>query len=67
MTCFHDFMVDCRESKNRYRHDQVNGRWVEAKGQKIWVAADDPTFTKRAHGKKQSSAAQVLQPPGQKR
>ena len=30
---FHDFMVDCRESKKRYRHDQVCGRWVEAKGQ----------------------------------
>ena len=26
---FHDFMVDCRESKKRYRHDQVQGRWVE--------------------------------------
>jgi len=35
---FHDFMVDCRESKKRYRHDQVNGRWVEAKGQKVFVA-----------------------------
>ena len=30
---FHDLMVDCRESKKRYRHDQVRGRWVEAKGQ----------------------------------
>jgi glycyl-tRNA synthetase len=35
---FHDFMVDCRESKKRYRHDQVWGRWVEAKGRKIFVA-----------------------------
>jgi glycyl-tRNA synthetase len=35
---FHDYMVDCRESKKRYRHDQVRGRWVEAKGQKIFVA-----------------------------
>lgn len=35
---FHDFMVDCRETKKRYRHDQVRGRWVEAKGQKIFVA-----------------------------
>ena len=26
---FHDFMVDCRESKKRYRHDQVRGRWVD--------------------------------------
>lgn len=35
---FHDFMVDCRESKKRYRHDQVWGRWVEAKGRKVFVA-----------------------------
>src|SRR6516162_2982872 len=31
-------MVDCRESKKRYRHDQVNGRWVEAKGKRVFVA-----------------------------
>src|SRR3954468_15780713 len=35
---FHDFMVDCRESKKRYRHDQVNGRWLTAKGQKVFIA-----------------------------
>ena len=35
---FHDQMVDCRESKRRYRYDQVRGRWVEAKGQRIFVA-----------------------------
>ncbi len=35
---FHDFMVDCRESKKRYRHDQVSGRWVEAKGKRVFVA-----------------------------
>jgi glycyl-tRNA synthetase len=35
---FHDYMVDCRESKKRYRHDQVNGRWVEAKGRRLFVA-----------------------------
>lgn len=35
---FHDYMVDCRESKRRYRHDQVRGRWVEAKGQRVFVA-----------------------------
>ncbi|HXT57538.1 MAG TPA: glycine--tRNA ligase [Pirellulales bacterium] len=34
---FHDFMVDCRESKKRYRHDQLKGRWVSAKGQKVFV------------------------------
>src|SRR5260370_31889317 len=37
---FHDFMVDCRETKKRYRHDQVNGKWVEAKGQRIFVAVN---------------------------
>ncbi len=35
---FHDYMVDCRESKRRYRHDQVRGRWVQAKGQRVFVA-----------------------------
>jgi glycyl-tRNA synthetase len=38
---FHDFMVDCRESKKRYRHDQVNGRWVEAKGKRVFVAVQE--------------------------
>src|SRR5689334_13757832 len=44
---FHDFMVDCRESKKRYRNDQVVGRWVEAKGRKVFVTVlpetDDPS------------------------
>jgi glycyl-tRNA synthetase len=34
---FHDFMVDCTESKKRYRHDQVRGRWVTFRDQKIFV------------------------------
>ncbi len=38
---FHDFMVDCRESKKRYRHDQLRGRWVDAKGQRIFVAVQE--------------------------
>src|SRR3954465_3408561 len=38
---FHDFMVDCKESKKRYRHDQVYGRWVEAKGKRVFVAATE--------------------------
>jgi glycyl-tRNA synthetase len=37
---FHDHMVDCRESKKRYRHDQVHGRWVEAKGRHVFVAVE---------------------------
>src|SRR4051794_35509309 len=38
---FHDFMVDARETKKRYRHDQVRGRWVEAKGQRVFVAVEE--------------------------
>ena len=37
---FHDFLVDCRESQRRYRYDQVHGRWVTCKGQRIFVASD---------------------------
>ena len=36
---FHDFMVDCRASKKRYRYDQIRGRWAEAKGQRAFVTA----------------------------
>lgn len=36
---FHDFMVDCRATKKRYRHDQLNGRWVTAKGKRFFVTA----------------------------
>lgn len=35
---FHDYMVDCRASKRRYRYDQVNGRWVECDGKRVFVA-----------------------------
>lgn len=34
---FHDYMVDCRQTRKRYRHDQVRGRWAQAKDQKIFV------------------------------
>ncbi len=34
---FHDYMVDCRESKKRYRHDQIRGRWVEHHESKVFV------------------------------
>ena len=37
---FHDQMVDCRESKRRYRYDQVQGRWAVAKGQRVFVTTD---------------------------
>ena len=51
---FHDYMVDCRESKKRYRYDQVRGRWVEAKGKKVFITAlveaeqEDATLQQRA-------------------
>ncbi|MFN9419115.1 MAG: glycine--tRNA ligase, partial [Pirellula sp.] len=34
---FHDFMVDCRVSKKRYRFDQVRGKWVSRGEQKVFV------------------------------
>ena len=34
---FHDFMVDCRATKKRYRFDQVRGKWVARGEQKIFV------------------------------
>ncbi len=37
---FHDFMVDCRSSKKRYRHDQVQGRWLQAKGERAFVTVE---------------------------
>jgi len=37
---FHDHMIDCRESRKRYRYDQVHGRWVEAKGRRIFATAE---------------------------
>ncbi|MDA0659777.1 MAG: glycine--tRNA ligase [Planctomycetota bacterium] len=38
---FHDFMVDCRETKRRFRHDQVCGRWVKRGDQRVFVAAEE--------------------------
>ncbi len=37
---FHDFMVDCRESKHRYRHDQLQGRWVEYHGKRVFITSE---------------------------
>ncbi|MGQ9564164.1 MAG: glycine--tRNA ligase [Thermogutta sp.] len=37
---FHDYMVDCRETKRRYRYDQVQGRWVSHKGKRVFVATE---------------------------
>ena len=46
-------MVDCHESKKRYRHDQIVGRWAEAKGKRAFVTAQageeqDKNMTARA-------------------
>ncbi len=40
---FHDFMVDCKESKKRYRFDQVRGRWVQYRQDRIFVATTAET------------------------
>ena len=43
---FHDYMVDCRESKKRYRYDHVKGRWVTGKkhGEEGAPAAEKTVF-----------------------
>ena len=38
---FHDYMVDCRESGKRYRHDQLVGRWVEGKHGPVFATAQE--------------------------
>ncbi len=51
---FHDYMVDCRESKRRYRVDQVVGRWLKTTDGPVFVAVTDDdeqmeeTLTRRA-------------------
>ena len=35
---FHDEMVDCRETKKRYRFDQIRARWALAKGRRVCIA-----------------------------
>ena len=38
---FHDYMVDCRESNRRYRHDQVCGRWLNAPKGRVFIAVEE--------------------------
>lgn len=49
---FVDEMVDCRQTKKRYRYDQVRGRWAEAKGEKLFVCTmeedEEPAIERRA-------------------
>lgn len=40
---FCDFMVDCKETKKRYRYDQVRGRWAGYREQKIFVCTTAET------------------------
>ena len=37
---FHDWMIDCRESKKRYRFDHLHGRWATHRGKKLFVVTD---------------------------
>ncbi len=37
---FHDWMIDCRESKKRYRFDHLHGRWASHRGKKLFVVSD---------------------------
>ena len=62
---FHDYMVDCRESKKRYRYDQVYGRWVTCKGQRIFVASD--VGRQGRSGADATQGHEVLQPPRKRR
>src|SRR5687768_8746684 len=50
---FVDKMVDCRESKKRYRHDQVRGRWVEYQGKRAFVT----TMAEAGHEDDETRAA----------
>jgi glycyl-tRNA synthetase len=34
---FHDQMVDCRETKHRYRYDQVRGRWANYGARTVFI------------------------------
>jgi len=37
---FHDWMIDCRESKRRYRYDHLHGRWAAHRGKKVFVTTE---------------------------
>lgn len=41
---FHDMMVDCRESKKRYRYDHIKGRWVTGTHKKNEEAGPETVF-----------------------
>jgi glycyl-tRNA synthetase len=51
---FHDYMVDCRETRRRFRYDQVRGRWVTFRDKRAFIA------TEREEGAEQDIAQRAL-------
>jgi glycyl-tRNA synthetase len=53
---FCDWMVDCRETKKRYRYDQIRGRWVSCEGKQIQMQPREllqrggKAYAQQAHG-----------------
>jgi glycyl-tRNA synthetase len=37
---FHDWMIDCRESKKRYRYDHLSGRFAGHRDKQVFVVTD---------------------------
>ena len=37
---FHDWMVDCRESKRRFRYDHLQGKWAAYRNSKAFITTD---------------------------
>lgn len=37
---FHDWLVDCRESKRRYRYDHLLGRFASHRGKRVFIVTD---------------------------
>jgi glycyl-tRNA synthetase len=37
---FHDWLVDCRESKRRYRYDHLLGRYATHRGKRVFIVTD---------------------------
>ena len=62
---FHDFMVDCRESKKRYRHDQVRGRWVSYQGKR--VVRRHAIRRRRRSGRDRTAGAEVFRAASERR
>jgi len=46
---FHDWMIDCRESKKRYRYDHLHGRWATHRGKRLFIVTDQSGDEAAAH------------------